>query len=48
MVGQAVFTRAYDGGQPIAIPVDGFVNGMYLLELESDGRVLHQKIMVKH
>ncbi|MBR3550432.1 MAG: T9SS type A sorting domain-containing protein, partial [Bacteroidales bacterium] len=48
MVGQAVFTQTYDGGQPIAIPVNGFVNGMYLLELESDGRVLHQKIMVKH
>lgn len=48
MVGQAVFTQTYNGGQPIAIPVDDFVNGMYLLELESDGRVLHQKIMVKH
>lgn len=48
MVGQAVFTQGYEGGQPIAIPVNGFVNGMYLLELESNGRVLHQKIMVKH
>jgi len=48
MVGQVVFTQAYDGEKQLAIPVESFVNGMYLLELESDGRVLHQKIMVEH
>ena len=48
MVGQAVLSQTYDGGQQIEIPVNGLVNGMYLLALESDGHILHQKIIVKH
>lgn len=48
MVGQAVYTQTYDAGQSIEIPVQGLVNGMYLLELERGGQVMHQKIVIKH
>ena len=48
MVGQVVYTQNYDAGQSIEIPVQGLVNGMYLLELERGGQVMHQKIVIKH
>lgn len=48
MVGQAVFAERYDDVQQFEIPVGSLTDGVYMLALESGGRVLHQKIVVKH
>ena len=48
MVGQAVFAQGYDNASRIEIPVSQLTNGIYVLSLESGGRTLHQKIVIRH
>ena len=48
MVGQAVFAQGYDNTSRIEIPVSQLTNGIYVLSLESGGRTLHQKIVIRH
>ena len=48
MVGQAVFAQEYDNADHIEIPVNQLTNGIYVLSMESGGRTLHQKIVIRH
>lgn len=48
MVGQAVFAQGYDNADRIEIPVSQLTNGIYVLSMESGGRTLHQKIVIRH
>ena len=48
MVGQAVFAQGYDNADRIEIPVNQLTNGIYVLSMESGGRTLHQKIVIRH
>lgn len=48
MVGQAVFAQEYDNADHIEIPVNKLTNGIYVLSMESGGRTLHQKIVIRH
>lgn len=48
MVGQAVFAQEYDNADHIEIPVNQLTNGIYVLFMESGGRTLHQKIVIRH
>lgn len=48
IVGQTVFAQGYDNTDRIDIPVSQFPNGIYLMSMESDGRTLHQKIVIRH
>lgn len=48
MVGQSVFAQEYDNADHIEIPVNQLTNGIYVLSMESGGRTLHQKIVIRH
>lgn len=48
MVGQAVFAQEYDNADHIEIPINQLTNGIYVLSMESGGRTLHQKIVIRH
>lgn len=48
MVGHAVFSQTFSGVGHMDIPVGGLSEGVYMLRLDGDGRVMHQKIMVRH
>lgn len=48
MVGQAVFAQEYDNADHIEIPVNQLTNGIYVLSMESGGRTLHHKIVIRH
>jgi hypothetical protein len=48
MIGQAVFAQGYNHVNRIEIPVNQLTNGIYVLSMESGGRTLHQKIVIRH
>jgi len=48
MVGQVVLAQSYDGVSRIDVPVEGLTNGVYILSINSGGRTVHQKIVIRH
>lgn len=48
MVGETVFSQSYTLGQTMDIPVNQFVNGVYLITVNGNGRTIHKKIVIQH
>ena len=48
IVGETIFTQAYDNASDLGIPVANLPNGMYLLSVNSEKATWHKKFIVKH
>ena len=47
-VGNAVYAQAFSLADRMDIPVQHLPNGIYVMHLESQGRTMHQKIVISH
>lgn len=48
IVGETIFSQAYDDVSDLSIPVDKLPNGMYLLSVNRKEETWHKKFIVKH
>lgn len=48
IVGETIFSHAYDNVSNLSIPVDDLPNGMYLFSVNSEKAIWHKKFIVKH